>query len=223
MNKNCQESGNKLSQIRGFSLVETIIVILLVAILAAVSIPELLQSRRAWRFAGMQQQLVASLRQARQIAMSQNRRIAFEYDDAAKTTRIYDIDARPFPANTIGFLGPINDPRNIVVNLTGESLSTNDIVYGALGTPPYMLDDTSSMTPLSGGPGGTATVFFSPRGDAVLNTPQPLPPAQPVPASPWNYALFFYNSNGNSSAFAISILGPGGRIRVWHYNGSDYE
>jgi prepilin-type N-terminal cleavage/methylation domain-containing protein len=219
MNNICQKKSDKLFRMRGFSLVEMIIVLLLLAILAAVAIPELIMSRKLWQFAGMKQQIVASLREARQLAISQNRRITLQYNDTTKTLRIFDDNSNITPPPD-GGVGPINDSRNKIVRLDINGVSPTDIVYGTpsgLLPLPLTLDDTAIFSCASAGricAGEIVNVTFNARGDAINQ----------VNGNPANYAFFFYNNHiGAEAAFAISVLGPGGRVRVWAYNGATYE
>lgn len=190
MNKNFQRINKNFLAIRGFSLIEVVVVIILIGILAAVSIPELIRSRRMWRFAQMQQQLVADLRETRQLAMSQRQNVQFRYDDNTKQTVIV-----PNPPLT---------PR--VRDLTGESLNIGDIKYEAMPLAPNSVEGGTAFrtVPVA----GIVTVTFNSRGDAI-----------DVAGAPLNYALFFYNDHtNNETAFAVSVLGLGGRVRIWRYN-----
>lgn len=174
---------------------EMIVVLLVISILVVLALPQLAASRRAFRFAGMQRQIVASLNEARQQALSQRAPVTFRYDDSAKRTVVYG-----------GSYGAFGDSKNNVIQMSGSGLDPTEIVYGRpSGAPTSALADTSNMTALNG---KMVDVVFQADG-SVLD-------AANIPV---NNALFFYNKNSaQEAAFAVSILGAGGRIKLWRYS-----
>jgi prepilin-type N-terminal cleavage/methylation domain-containing protein len=179
----------------GFSLPELAIVLIVIAIIVVLALPQIISSRRLTRFAELQKQVSASLTEARQEAVRQKRPIAMRYDDNKKQLILYG-----------GSFGVVGDVNNKITALTDSGLSPNEIKYGR---PPSIsnsaLGDTTNMTALSD---GKVDIMFQPDGSVVdaRNNPQ-------------NNALFFYPStNRTDAAFAISILGAGGRIKVWRYS-----
>ncbi len=217
MKKISQKKSDKNADSRGVSAVELIIVLVLIGLLAAFAIPQLVSARRLMRFTNIEQQLSASLRDARQLAMTERRRVTVQYDDTAKKIITYEEPIVPAPVPApVDNLGPLGDSRNRTLTFTDNGLLVSDIVYGVpplSPVPSTTLPDTAAITPLSPGVGGTVKVTFNPRGDVVI-------PA--TGAIDTNKALFFYEINSKTT-FAVSILAPGGRIKIWRYNGTSYE
>lgn len=179
---------------KGFSLPELIVVLLILSILVVLALPQMIASRRSFRFAGVQREIASTLSQARQEAMTQNLPVSFQYDDVNKKISING-----------GKFGALGDAKNQFVELSGSGLELNDIVYGRpSGATTAALADTTNMTALVAG--SAAMTFYS--DGSVLDSAK----------LPQNNALFFYNRKYPDSAFAISVLGAGGRIKIWRYN-----
>jgi len=180
---------------KGFSLPELVIVLLIISIIVVMALPQVISSRRLFRFSGMQRQIVSTLTETRQAAMSQRTPITFQYDDSTKRISIYG-----------GSFGASGDSRNRIVELTGSGLEADEISYGRpAGALTSALSDSSNITALVS---NVAKVTFQSDGSVIdaANAPQ-------------NNALFFYDINYPSDmAFAVSVLGAGGRVKIWRYN-----
>lgn len=180
---------------KGFSLPELLIVVLIIAIVTVFALPQINSTRRAFRFSGIQRLIAASLGNARQEAMSQRLPITIRYADAEKKMIMHG-----------GKFGTLGDVNNQTVELSGSGILSNELVYGRPGgAPAAALADTANLTPLAA---GAAAITFQSDGSVIdaANNPQ-------------NNALFFYHSQyPNEMAFAISVLGAGGRVKVWRYN-----
>lgn len=184
-----------LNRQSGVSLPEILIVFFVIAILIVLALPQLISSRRAFRFSGMQRQIVSSLREARQEAMSQRTAITFRYDDTDKKFVIYG-----------GSFGTLGNAKNRSLSIVGEGLQPSEVVYGRpSGAPVSALADSATMSSLSA---GAVEIVFQADGSVVDASDIPI-----------NRALFFYNSkNPTETAFAVSVLGAGGRAKVWRYS-----
>ena len=180
---------------KGFSLPELLIVLIVLSILAVLALPQIIASRRVFRFSGMQRQFAASLTDARQAAMTQKTPITFRYNNSTKKTTIYG-----------GSFGAAGDKKNRVTDMTDSGLTPADVTYGRpKGATAAALGDTSNMTALSG---SVVEVKFQGDGSVVdaANTPK-------------NTAFFFYHKKyPMETAFAVSVLGAGGRVKIWRYN-----
>lgn len=180
----------------GFSLPELIVVLLVVAIILVLALPQIMTSRSLFKFSGVQRQIAASLREARQEAMSQRKPVTLRYDNANKRLVTYG-----------GDLGALSDPKNVVVELAGNGITADDLKYGRpAGVPAAALGDSTVMTNLSS---NAVDITFQPDG-SVINASN----------NPQNFALYFYHDKYRlETAIAVSVLGAGGRIKLWRYSG----
>ncbi|MGI8545445.1 MAG: prepilin-type N-terminal cleavage/methylation domain-containing protein [Aridibacter sp.] len=186
---------NNLVKNNGFSLAELIIVLLIISIIVVLALPQIISSRRLFRFSGVQRQIVTVLRETRQEAMSQRKAITFRYEDNKKQIVIYG-----------GKFGANGDAQNRVGQLADSGLISNDIKYGRpAGASVAALGDGTNLTNLTN---GVVEVTFQADG-SVVDTSD----------NPQNKTVFLYHSKyPNESAFAVSILGAGGRIKLWRFS-----
>lgn len=180
---------------KGIGLIEIVIVLLVMAIIVVIALPQLMSSKRLLLFAGMQRETVSSLREARQDAITQRTPITFHYDNVNKKVIFYG-----------GKYGALGDEANRTLNLSGEGVGPAEIIYGRpAGAKASALSDSAKMTDLSG---DSIEIVFEADGSVVDGA-----------NNPRNNALFFYNKeNPEGTAFAVSILGAGGRVKLWRYN-----
>lgn len=181
----------------GFSLIEMFIVLLVIAIIVVLALPQFMSSRRLLKFSGVQKLMVTSLREARQDAMTQRNYITVKYDDTNKRLVVSG-----------GTYGAPGDARNKVVPLSGEGVSESEIVYGRpSGATAAALGDGTNLTALTS---GAVEIKFQADGSVVDSS-----------NNPQSRALYLYNSvDPDNTAFAVSILGTGGRVKMWRYNRS---
>jgi prepilin-type N-terminal cleavage/methylation domain-containing protein len=177
----------------GFSIPELLIVLLIIAIIVVLALPQVMSSRRLLRFAGVQRQIVSSIREARQAAMSQRLQVTFRYDDATKSASIYG-----------GSYGPLGSSSNNKYSISDSGLVANEVIYGKpMGASPAALGDGTNLSALTA---NAIEIKFRADGSVV-----------DVANNPVNTSLFFYDSLATGSAFAVSVLGAGGRVKVWRY------
>lgn len=186
---------SKLGKNKGFSLPELLVVLLVAAIILVLALPQIISSRRLFRFSGLQRQVATTLQEARQEALSQRKPVTFRYDDVNKRIVLYG-----------GDFGALGDSKNKIQLLSGSGIENPDIKYGRpTGVPVTALGDTTNLTNLSS---NAVDVTFQLDGSVIdaSNNPQ-------------NYALFFYHDKIQlETAFALSVLGAGGRIKIWRYS-----
>lgn len=183
---------------KGFSIPELLIVVLVAAIILALALPQIISSRRLMKFSSLQRQVTATLTEARQEAMSQRRAITFRYDNTIKRITIYG-----------GAFGIFGDTKNKTLDLAGAGIETSEIIYGRpTGVPTTALDDTANLTALTT---NFVIITFQPDG-SVLDASN----------NPQNKAVFFYHTRyPRDTAFAVSVLGAGGRVKTWRYKQSE--
>ena len=206
----CVFRRRKASRSRGVSLVELLLVLALIVIVAGISLPSLVSSRRLIRSSAVPRQILTEMRLARQQAMTQRRAITVQYDDQNK--RLVVINHRASGAALLaaaGYPQTAGSVQERVVSLSDSGINTGDLTYGIPNALPSTanaaLDDGVSMTGLTN---NQLNVTFQPNG-SVVN-------AAGMPA---NMALFIYNNKApEDTACAVSVLGAAGRVKIWKYN-----
>lgn len=189
------ELKSKIIRQKGFSLPELVIVLLVVAILVTLALPQIISSRRLFRFSALQRQVASSLRDARQEAMGQRTPVTFRYDHGAKEIRIHG-----------GKYGAAGDVKNLIVQMSGSGLDPGDVLYGRpAGVSTAALGDGTNLTKLTS---NILEITFQNDGSVI-----------DAGGNPVNYTMFFYHGkHAKETAFAVSVLGAGGRAKVWRYN-----
>jgi type II secretory pathway pseudopilin PulG len=205
----------------GRSIVETLIVVAIIALLTAAAVPQMISARRLIRSAALPREVATQLRYARQLAMSQRQAVTFQYDNSAKTVKIFDhnnVNNATAGCNMTGLavLSASGYPNTsctttiLTVPLATAGLPVSEVTYGIPATiTATTLDDGNTLTALSGTPAAVNVTFQS---DGTVMT------AAGGYARP---TLFFYNNQvPTQTASAISILGAAGRIKIWRYSTS---
>jgi Tfp pilus assembly protein FimT len=204
----------------GRSIIETLIVVAIASLLAAIAVPQIISARRLTRSAALPREVAAQLRFARQQAMSQRQAFTFQYDNATKQIKIFDHNNNNNATSTCNMTGTAvltatNYPNTACTTTVltvplGDSggLPSSEITFGVPNTiTNTTLGDNTTPTALAG---TVVNITFQSNGTVVDSSD--------------NFAsrtLFFYNSQvGQQTAAAISVLGPSGRIKVWRYDTS---
>jgi type II secretory pathway pseudopilin PulG len=192
------------------SLVELLLVLAMIVIVAAISLPSLIGSRRLIRSSAIPRQILTEMRLARQQAMTQRRAVTVQYDDQNK--RLVVINHRASGAALLaaaGYPQTAGSVQEKVISLADSGVNTNDLTYGI---PPALpatanaaLDDGVSLTGLTN---NQLNVTFQPTG-SVVN----------AAGLPTDRAIFIYNNQAaEETACAVSVLGAAGRVKIWKYS-----
>jgi prepilin-type N-terminal cleavage/methylation domain-containing protein len=227
---NAKERARRRRAAKGFSLIELLCVVAVIATMAAITIPPFAATRRVFRTVGVIREVTSYLRDTRQMAVSQRRAFTFEYDDKKKQVRIinHGTDAAGIGRSGVTLLKDAKFPDNTgswvarAYLLTDGGLAKDEIGYGLpskvvdqvtdpqtkkVTTDLTALCDLTSLTPLVN---DKVSVTFQPDGTVIDST-----------GAVRNVALYIYNTNKpEDTAMALSILGGTGRIKAWRYSSS---
>jgi Tfp pilus assembly protein FimT len=204
----------------GRSIIETLVVVAIAAVLGAVAVPQMIHARRLMRSAALPREVVTQLRFAKQQAMSQRQAFTFQYDDATKQIKIIDHNNNGNATSSCNIAGTLILADSLYPNtacsttvltvpLGGGAVPAADI---SIGVPSGLsgvstLDDTTTPTSLTG---GKLNITFQPDGSVI-----------DAAGNPANRTLFLYNNQiPTQTAVAISVLGTAGRVKVWRYSSS---
>jgi Tfp pilus assembly protein FimT len=202
----------------GRTIIETLIVVGIGALITSFAIPQMLASRRLQRSTVLSREVLAQLRYTRQQAMTQRQAFTFQYDNSTKTIRIFDHqnNNNATPACLMTGTQVLTAPGypNTACTVTALTVSlastvpASEITYGVpSGISNSNLGDGSSLTALSG---TFVNITFQPNGTVIDSTNTYV-----------NKSLYFYNSVvPTQTATAISVLGAAGRVKVWRYSTS---
>lgn len=222
--------------VRGYSLLETVMVLALICILSALAVPQLIAERRLTRSVGVTRDILGQLRYARQLAMSERQAITFQYDDNTKEIRIIDHNNDTW--NPSSGTAVLADPGYPNTNLPARVVSVIPLAQGGLvaselnfgiptpatglpagapALPTGPLADGASMTPLS--LSGALNITFQANGSVVDPAGIPVTGIPLEEVAPLSKAMFIFNSKAaQGTASAISVLGATGRVKIWRYD-----
>jgi hypothetical protein len=194
----------------------------MISIILAIALPNLIGSSRLINSVGIPREIVTYLRLARQEAITRNVAITCRYDNQTKTITIINHGERgitydpttdamvKLPGNAAATADQVADVIMEQIPLARARVPASDIAYGRVDGNPATtaLDDGATMTTLPAS--NLINITFQPDGSVVNALNAPL-----------NRSLFLYNQQiQKQSAFAITVLGTTGRIKLWRYNSS---
>lgn len=178
----------------GFSLLEILVVVALIAVLAGVSVGVTQSAIRAAKAQSGAQEVAAFLHRARETAISRRR----------------NIEVRFLPPNTIQSaeraVPPNPAPPTVLETIRFEGRMEYR-TFAGLGNTPDMFD-------ITGGPinlGGANPVMFTSEGTFT-----------DVNGDPINATIFLGVDQQPDTASAVTILGTTATLRMWRHNGSEW-
>lgn len=196
---------------RGFSLMELIVVCAIMAIVSVIAIPQLVGMRRNMRSAAGPIEIKAQLRYARQLAMSKQRAVTFQYrTDTAEIKVIQHAGFGPAVLSDASY--PLTAGHKVLRTSSlaaGGTAATREVAYG------FPANVTAA-------PFGDTTTLTAPVNNRVNITFQPSGAIVDANGATANFALVLHHpDHPSTTARAVTVLGASGRVKVWRYNEDD--
>jgi len=200
----------------GFSAVELIVVLAIIIILSAISLPYIVSYKKLYKSEDQALKVIDLMREANQLAITRRRTMRFEIDLTDNTMAI--IDENGTGADTMIKEIPLEKPADVRI----DSLPT-----GITKPNPPNYTDIAFATDSIGHLEGATTVIghsvwqarFRSDGSMVNAANNPIsvniyswPPILPASTSPRN----------KLEVRAITIFGGSGAIRYWKHNGTNF-
>lgn len=210
----CSRSISRRRNAGGFSLIELLIVVVVITILTAVSIPYLYQYRKLYKSEDQAIKLLDLMREAGQLALTHRRTIRLEIDLTDNAVLL--IDENGTAADTLIKTVPIESELRLDAIPSGVNRPNppnyNDAVFAndALG-------HNVGATPVTGHRVWAAR--FRSDGSAVnaANTPVSSTIYLWPPKTPGNA-----DARDKREIRAITMFGGSGAIRYWKYDGANF-
>lgn len=214
-------SGNEQRSLAaGFSLMELLIVLSVIAILTAISIPYLFQYQRLYQSEEQARKLMDLMQEANQLALNRRRTIRFEIDLTDNAALLID-------ENTVGTAADDTLIKSMPLLSTGEIRVDTNPSGVTRPNPPNYANATFTNDTL-GHKVGSATVTNNSvwaarfRSDGSVVTAGNVPISATIflwpPRTPGNAA-----ARDNGEVRAITLFGGSGAVRYWKYNGTTFN
>src|SRR5467141_2392677 len=186
---------------RGFTLIETLIVIVMSMTLMAISILQLQPAMQLFRSRAVTDQVKGTLRQARELAISERRSVVVQFV-GNNTIQLFQVVE---PANTIALTPFLTMPLE-----SGAQFMT---FSGETDTPDrFGIPSTGGIE--FGGVAGGPTTGMQFQSDGTFTDGN---------GNPINGTVFLASPNVNSTAGAVTVLGNTGRVRRYYYSRSGWS
>lgn len=198
---------------QGFSLIEMLTVVGLIAVVAAMAIMSTMSSTYSSKANTAMDQVVTTLRTARQMALTKRRNVLVTF--TAPNMMTMTVETLPGEAAATP-IAPIylND------NAAG---GCSFYVYPGLPDTPMGFGNSSAMTfaPASGGTAGLATLFST--SGSLVGTTATSGYNVVGNSNPVNASIFLGIPGQKNSPRAITVLGSTGRVRSYSWTGSSWQ
>jgi prepilin-type N-terminal cleavage/methylation domain-containing protein len=211
-----QLPNNRHGSRNGYSMVELLVVLVVLAVMAAISLPYLINFKKLYKTEDQALKVSDLLREANQLALTKRRTFRVEVDLTDNALLI--IDEKGSSADILLKRIPLELPRDVRVDT---------IPYSVTKPNPPNYPDATFAADTMGHLDGTTTVTghsvwaarFMSDGSIVNRTNVPI-----------NANLYFYPPTSLGSTIArnigevraLTISGGGGAVRYWKYNGSAF-
>lgn len=216
---NFRADASRRNRMRGFSLVELLVAVVIIAILSAISIPYAFNYTKLYRSEDQALRIMDLMREAAQLALTRHRTMRFEIDLDDKMLLIIDEN------------GPgANDDRAIkaIPFLAPDELTMDEIPNGITKPNPPDYNDAVFASDAIGHLRGTTNVIgnnvwaakFLSNG-SVVNAAGTAPVSANLyfwtPAEPGSS-----DARDNLEVRAITIFGGSAAVRYWKYDGEAF-
>ena len=206
--------------IRGFSLPEIMIVLIVISILTAISLPYVINFKRAYKSEDQSLKIMDLMREAGQLALTKRRTFRLEIDLTDNKLLIIDEDNTVSPAIH-------REIKAIPLESVGE-IRMDTAPTGISKPNPPNYDNAAFANDATGHKRGNATVTghnvwaarFKSNGSVVKAD------GTPVSATLFVWAPLVpgsVNPRNSKEVRAITIFGGTGAVRYWKYNGTAFN
>jgi type II secretory pathway pseudopilin PulG len=208
------------ARIRGFSLIELLIVVFVIIVIAAITIPNVLLAVSNLKLRGTAGDLAGLMQQARILAAKNNPSnppvypIRYGVQNGAQIAFVDLNNNGTWDANVA--INGVNTSEPVIV-FSGTVVPAAGAPTGAGGQPtPFVLAGDSSIgTPFN----NTNTLAFTPRG---LPCDFSAPPTCTSPA-PTYFVYYLTDTRIGNPGWAAVVVTKGGRTRVVTWNGATWN
>jgi len=204
MMRSNQSKSNANERIRGFTLVELMLVAAIITVIAAFSIPKLIQFWQDWQLRSAAAEVAALTQQTRMNAARANATYPIRFRMVGGLQQVY-IDLNNNSALDA------NEPYiDLPQSVTGASGAPS----GGAGQPSAytLVGDTSSGTPFD----NSNVIAYSPRG-------LPCNYSSSVCATPAASYFVFYFQDSRTNDWAAVLVTKSGRSKVLQWNGGSWK
>jgi prepilin-type N-terminal cleavage/methylation domain-containing protein len=195
---------------RGFSLIELLVVMIIMAILAGITIFAFAFHKRAYRPEDAANQIVSFMREAYQLAITQRQTFRVKIDQKNRTISLIDENRLPLGDEVV--IRQVNLIDQSEVRMDQPGFGTP----GVVGPPPAPYNYPPAIYN-----NGIWEIRFRSDGSAVDASGSPLsatlffwPPSRRNPGGP--------SPDSKQEIRAVTVFGPSGSIKFWRHDGNQF-